>query len=113
LTTKIDTHALFETFGKDANVETFLSKAIHKAYREVDPNAKCEINGTGEHAIGLSSVAESLEALPVCVAPTIIQVHATPVIQEVVLKDADLKDIDDDDLTAFPASATHHDLIVR
>ena len=36
LSTKIDAEALFELFGKDASVESFVRKAVQKAYRVVD-----------------------------------------------------------------------------
>lgn len=80
-----------------------MQKAVHRAYKAVDPEAKCSINGTsGDHVIGLSSVSASEEALPICVPPTIMSVHYTPVIQEVVHKNAELLDIDSEDLSEFP-----------
>jgi hypothetical protein len=60
LSTKVDTAALYQTFGKDVEVEAFMQKAVHKAYKAVDPLAKCSINGTsGDHVIGLSNVSAS------------------------------------------------------
>lgn len=91
-----------------------MRKAVQNAYRVVDSANQCDINGkSGEHVVSLSNVAESQEALPICVTPAIMAVHFTPVIQEVVHKEADLLDLDDDNLTEFPASASFNDLRVR
>lgn len=81
LSTKVDAEALFATFGKDVAVESFMKKAVQKAYKVVDPAATCDVNGTaGDHVIGLSNVSASQEALPICVPPTIMSVHYTPII---------------------------------
>ena len=42
-----------------------------------------------------------------------MSVHYTPVIQEVVHKNAQLLDLDSEDLSEFPQTATHEDLKVR
>ena len=103
---------MFETFGKDASVEHFLKKAVSKAYSSVTGNS-ADINGTSEHAIGLSSVSDSLEALPICVPPTLMSVHHTPVITEVALKDNLLVDIDSEELAETEATVGPSDLRLR
>lgn len=112
LTTKIDTHCLFETFGSEASVEHFLRKAVSKAFQSVTGH-NADINGTSEHAVGLSSVSDSLEALPICVPPTLMSVHHTPVITEVALKDNLLVDIDSEELAEEEATVSASDLRLR
>ena len=91
-----------------------MKKAVQKAYKVVDPAATCDVNGTaGDHVIGLSNVSASQEALPICVPPTIMSVHYTPIIQEVVHKNAQLLDLDSEELSEYPATATFEDLRVR
>lgn len=78
LSTKVDTEQLFEVFGKDANVESFVQKAVRKAYKVIDAQADCKINGMSEeHSVGLSHVDEAQEALPICVPPFGVTVHYT------------------------------------
>lgn len=53
MSTKFDASSLISTFGKDVNIQVFISKAVQNAYKHV-LNETCLINTSGPHAVNVS-----------------------------------------------------------